>query len=232
MRLVIADDTVLLREGLAALLEDHGLEVVARVGDSERLLIAVAEHQPHLAIVDIRMPPSYTDEGLQAAATIRGNFPATGVLLLSQHIETGDVLSVVTSGGGFGYLLKDRVLDVDDFLDAIRRVATGGSALDPEVVRALVANRNHRTSALDKLTDRELDVLGLMAEGRTNSGIARQLWVNERTVETHVRSILMKLELPDSDSHHRRVLAVLRYIEHTSARSLPSSTEPPTRTSH
>lgn len=222
MRVVIADDTVLLREGLGALLEDNGLDVVARVGDPERLLIAVAEHQPHLAIVDIRMPPSYTDEGLQAAASIREHHPATGVLLLSQHIETGEALTIVTSGGGFGYLLKDRVLDVDDFLDALRRVATGGSALDPEIVHALVANTNPKTSALDALTARELDVLGLMAQGRTNSGIARQLWVNERTVETHIRAILLKLDLPDSDSHHRRVLAVLRYIEATASANPPN----------
>ena len=222
MRVVIADDTVLLREGLAALLEDNALDVVARVGDPERLLTAVAEHQPHIAIVDIRMPPTYTDEGLHAAASIRQHHPATGVLLLSQHIETGEALTSVTSGGGFGYLLKDRVLDVDDFLDAIRRVATGGSALDPEIVRALVANTNPKLSALDTLTARELDVLGLMAQGRTNSGIARQLWINERTVETHVRSILLKLDLPDSDSHHRRVLAVLRYIEATATSKPPA----------
>lgn len=213
MRVVIADDTVLLREGLAALLEDHGLDVVARVGDPDRLLAVVAEHEPDLAIVDIRMPPTFTDEGLQAAASIRASHPATGVLLLSQHIETGEPLKLVISAGGYGYLLKDRVLDVDDFLDAIRRVTAGGSALDPEVVHALVSQRDQPGSALGSLTARELNVLGLMAEGRTNAGIARQLWIAERTVEAHIRSILTKLELPESDSHHRRVLAVLRYIE-------------------
>lgn len=213
MRVVVADDTVLLREGLSALLEDHGVEVCARVGDAERLLAVVAEHEPDVAIVDIRMPPTFSDEGLKAAATIRQSRPNTGVLLLSQHVETGEALAVVTSGGGFGYLLKDRVLDVADFLEAVRRVAAGGSALDPEVVHALVTSRTRQPSALDGLTAREVEVLRLMAEGRTNSGIARQLWVAERTVEAHVRSILTKLDLPESDSHHRRVLAVLRYID-------------------
>ena len=212
MRIVVADDAVLLREGLAALLEDHGLDVVARVGDPESLLAVVAEHEPHLAIVDIRMPPTFTDEGLLAAVEIRRRNPTTAVLLLSQHVETGDALAIVTSGGGFGYLLKDRVLEVDDFLDAVRRVAAGGSALDPDIVQALVASRHPRPTALDALTTRELEVLELMAEGRTNAGIARNLWVAERTVEAHVRSILMKLDLPESDSHHRRVLAVLHYI--------------------
>lgn len=213
MRVVVADDAVLLREGLAALLEDHGLDVAARVGNPDALLAAVAEHEPHLAIIDIRMPPTFTDEGLLAAVEIRKRHPATAVLVLSQHVEIGDALAIVASGGGFGYLLKDRVLDVDDFLDAVRRVATGGSALDPEIVQALVASRRPRAPALDALSARELEVLGLMAEGQTNAGIASRLWVAERTVEAHVRAILMKLDLPESDSHHRRVLAVLRYFE-------------------
>ncbi|HEX4863720.1 MAG TPA: response regulator transcription factor, partial [Acidimicrobiales bacterium] len=180
------------------------------------LLAVVAEYEPHLAIVDIRMPPTFTDEGLLAAVEIRKKNPATAVLLLSQHVETGDALAIVTSGRGFGYLLKDRVLEVDDFLDAVRRVAGGGTALDPEIVQALVTSRSQRAAALDALTVRELEVLRLMAEGRTNAGIARHLWVADRTVEAHVRSILMKLDLPESDSHHRRVLAVLRYIENIS----------------
>jgi DNA-binding NarL/FixJ family response regulator len=215
MRVVIADDSVLLREGLAALLQDHGFDVVARVGEPKALLAVIAEHEPDVAIVDIRMPPTLSDEGLQAAAAIRADSSRTGVLLLSQQIETGDALAVVASQGGFGYLLKDRVLDVEDFIDAIRRVATGGSALDPAIVHSLVADRSRRTSALEVLTGRELDVLSAMAEGKTNTGIARQLWVTERTVETHIRSIFMKLDLVESDSHHRRVLAVLRYIEDT-----------------
>lgn len=204
---------MLVREGLAALLEDHGVEVVARVGDPDTLIAVVSEHEPDVAIVDIRMPPTFTDEGLRAAAHLRARHPRLGILLLSQHIEVGDALGLVTSGEGFGYLLKERVLDVDDFLDALRRVARGGTALDPEVVSALVQRGAPRQAPLDALSGREREVLALMAEGRSNAGIARHLWVAERTVEAHVRSILMKLDLPDTDSHHRRVLAVLHYIE-------------------
>ena len=208
---MIAEDTVLLREGLAGLLEDAGHEVVGRAGDADALLALVGEHSPELAVVDVRMPPNYDDEGTRAAAEIRGSHPGTAVLVLSQHIETRHVVDLVTAGGGFGYLLKDRVLDVDDFLDAARRVSEGGSALDPQVVATLI-ERPKRESALDELTPREREVLSLMAEGKTNAGIARQLWLTEKTVETHVRTILMKLGLQVSSDDHRRVLAVLTYL--------------------
>ena len=209
MRVVIAEDTVLLREGLAGLLEDAGHEVVGRAGDAETLLALVGEHAPDLAVVDVRMPPGFDDEGTRAAAEIRRSHASTAVLVLSQHIETRHVVDLVASGGGFGYLLKDRVLDVDDFLEAARRVSEGGSALDPQVVATLVARPAH---ALDELTPREREVLSLMAEGRTNAGIARRLWLTEKTIETHVRTILMKLGLPVSTDDHRRVLAVLTYL--------------------
>ena len=211
MRIVIAEDTVLLREGLAGLLEDAGHQVVGKAGDASVLLALVAEHEPELAIVDVRMPPGYDDEGTRAAAQIRGSHPGTAVLVLSQHIETRHIVELVTAGGGFGYLLKDRVLDVDDFLDAVKRVADGGSALDPQVVATLIG-APRPVGALDELTPREQEVLGLMAEGRTNGGIAKRLWLTEKTVEAHVRSILMKLGLPVNDDNHRRVLAVLAYL--------------------
>jgi DNA-binding NarL/FixJ family response regulator len=211
VRVVIAEDTVLLREGLAGLLEDAGHEVVGRAGDATSLLALVGEHSPELAIVDVRMPPGYDDEGTRAAAEIRRSYPATAVLVLSQHIETRHIVELVTAGGGFGYLLKDRVLDVDDFLDAARRVADGGSALDPQVVATLIG-APRQVAALSELSPREKEVLGLMAEGRTNGGIAKRLWLTEKTVEAHVRSILMKLGLPMNDDDHRRVLAVLAYL--------------------
>jgi DNA-binding NarL/FixJ family response regulator len=212
VRVVIAEDTVLLREGLAGLLEDAGHEVVGRAGDADVLLTLVGEHAPDLAVVDVRMPPAYDDEGTRAAAEIRRSHPSTAVLVLSQHIETRHIVELVSAGGGFGYLLKDRVLDVDDFLDAARRVSEGGSALDPQVVATLIAAPK-RQSALDELTPREREVLSLMAEGRTNGGIARRLWLTEKTVETHVRTILMKLGLQVSDDDNRRVLAVLAYLQ-------------------
>ena len=211
MRIVIAEDTVLLREGLAGLLEDAGHEVVGKAGDADMLLTLIAEHEPQLAIVDVRMPPGYDDEGTRAAAKIRSSHPGTAVLVLSQHIETRHIVELVTAGGGFGYLLKDRVLDVDDFLDAARRVADGGSALDPQVVATLIG-APRQVAALSELSPREKEVLGLMAEGRTNGGIAKRLWLTEKTVEAHVRSILMKLGLPMNDDDHRRVLAVLAYL--------------------
>jgi DNA-binding NarL/FixJ family response regulator len=216
MRLVIAEDTVLLREGLAGLLEDAGHTVVARVGDAEALLAVVAEHEPELAIVDVRMPPTYEDEGMKAAAVIRTSHPGTAVLVLSQHIESRHAVDLVGSGGGFGYLLKDRVLDVDEFLEAAQRVASGGSALDPEVVRHLLSPPKE-DDALARLTPREREVLGLVAEGRTNAGIAKQLWLTEKTVETHVSSILGKLGLSQSADDHRRVLAVLASLRASAA---------------
>jgi DNA-binding NarL/FixJ family response regulator len=206
---VIGEDSALFREGLALLLRDAGHQVLAAVGDADALLAAVERERPDLAVVDVRMPPGGDDDGARAAAEIRRRQPEVGVMLLSQHIETRHVLDLVT-GGGFGYLLKDRVLDVDDFLDALRRVAEGGSALDPEVVAGLLAMR--RDDPFAALTPREREVLALVAEGRTNAGIGRALWLTERTVESHVRSILAKLDLPDSDEDHRRVLAVLAYL--------------------
>ena len=211
MRLVIAEDTALLREGLAGLLEDAGHSVVARVGDAESLLAVVAEHEPDLAIVDVRMPPTYEDEGMRAAVDIRRLHPSTAVLVVSQHVESRHAVELVSSGGGFGYLLKDRVLDVDEFLEAAERVANGGSALDPAVVKQLLAPPQE-DDALAGLTPREQEVLGLMAEGKTNAGIARQLWLTEKTVETHVSSILGKLGLPLDADTHRRVLAVVTYL--------------------
>ena len=216
MQLVIAEDTVLVREGLAGLLEDAGHTVLARVGDAESLLAVVAEHEPELAIVDVRMPPTFIDEGMKAAVEIRRLHPRTAVLVLSQHIESRHAVELVQSGGGFGYLLKDRVLDVDEFLEAAQRVTDGGSALDPEVVKQLLAPPRD-DDALADLTPREREVLGLMAEGRTNASIAKQLWLTERTVETHVSSILGKLGLAQSEEDHRRVLAVLAYLRATVA---------------
>lgn len=214
MRVVIAEDSVLLREGVAGLLEDAGHAVVARVGEADALLAAVAEHEPDIAIVDVRMPPTFDDEGMTAAAAIRERFPATAVLVVSQHIETRHAVHLVSRGGGFGYLLKDRILDVDDFLDAAARVAGGGTALDPDVVAALIAPTAPR-DPLGELTPREREVLSLMAEGRTNAGIAQRLWLTEKTIEAHVRAILRKLGLPAGPDDHRRVMAVLAYLRAT-----------------
>jgi DNA-binding NarL/FixJ family response regulator len=210
VRIVIGEDSALFRKGLALLLEDAGHDVVAQVGSAPALLAAVLDLSPDLAIVDIRMPPDNSDDGARCARRIRECKPDVGVLLLSQHVETRVSVELVASGG-FGYLLKDRVLDVEDFLDALRRVATGGSALDPEVVAHLMGNRR-RDDPLASLTRRERQVLALMAEGRTNVGIARHLWLTDRTVETHVGNILTKLCLSDSDEDHRRILAVLAFL--------------------
>ncbi|WP_066933069.1 response regulator transcription factor [Microtetraspora fusca] len=210
MRVVIGEDSALFREGLARLLEDAGYDVVAKAQDAPGLVAAVDATAPDLAIIDIRMPPDLTDDGARAARRIRAAHPELGIVLLSQHVESRHSVELVSSGR-FGYLLKDRVLDVDDFLDALRRVAAGGSALDPEVVSRLIGA--HRASdPLRSLTAREREVLALMAEGRTNVGIARRLWLTDRTVETHVSSILTKLGLSGSDEDHRRVLAVLVYL--------------------
>ena len=211
MRVVIAEDTVLLREGLAGLIEDAGHSVLARVGDAEALLAVIAEHEPDLAIVDVRMPPSYEDEGMRAAVEIRRRHPNVGVLVLSQHVESRFAVELVSSEGGFGYLLKDRVLEVGEFLDAADRVSRGGSALDPEVITQLLSPPRDG-DPLGELSPREREVLALVAEGRTNASIAKQLWLSEKTVETHVRSILGKLDLPQDGDTHRRVLAVVTYL--------------------
>jgi DNA-binding NarL/FixJ family response regulator len=208
---VIAEDQVLLREGLRRLFEDAGHDVVGTVDDADRLRAAVSEHKPDLAIVDVRMPPSFTDEGIRAAQWIRDAHPDIGVLVLSQHVESTGAVGLV-SQGGFGYLLKDRVLDVSEFLEAAERVARGGSALDPEVVASLVGGER---DALAALTDREREVLSLMAEGLTNNAIARRLTLTERTVEGHVRSVLTKLDLPAGEDGHRRVLAVIACLRAT-----------------
>jgi DNA-binding NarL/FixJ family response regulator len=214
VRVVIAEDQVLLREGLARLFGDGGHDVVASLGDADRLLPVVAGHRPDLVVVDIRMPPNFIDEGTRAAREIKQAHPQVGVLVLSQHIETTHVVDLVTLGG-FGYLLKDRVLDVGEFLAAAERVAHGGSALDPQVVARLLSPRGGTTGALAELSEREREVLELMAEGLTNTGIARRLYLSERTVEAHVRHVLMKLNLPESEDGHRRVLAVLAHLRAT-----------------
>jgi DNA-binding NarL/FixJ family response regulator len=208
---VIAEDQVLLREGLRRLFEDAGHDVIGAVDDADRLRAAVSEHEPDLAVVDVRMPPSFTDEGIRAAHWIRDAHPEIGVLVLSQHVESTGAVGLV-SQGGFGYLLKDRVLHVSEFLEAAERVARGGSALDPEVVASLVGGER---DALAVLTDREREVLSLMAEGLTNNAIARRLTLTERTVEGHVRSVLAKLDLPDGEDGHRRVLAVIACLRAT-----------------
>ncbi|TYK46259.1 response regulator [Actinomadura decatromicini] len=212
MRVVIAEDSVLLRAGLIKLLETSGFEVAAAVGEAEGLLAAVREHRPDAAIVDVRMPPGFTDEGVRAALVMRRESPEVAVLLLSQYVEeryAADLLSTSTSG--IGYLLKDRVADVSVFLDALRRVASGGTALDPEVVAQLLLRR-HR-DPLDRLTPREREVLALMAEGRSNAGIAAALVVSESAVAKHINSIFAKLDLPHAEGDHRRVLAVLRFLD-------------------
>lgn len=207
MRIVIGEDSTLFREGLASLLTDTGHDIVGRAPDADTLLTVVAETQPDLAVIDIRMPPDLTDDGARAARLIRERHPDIAIVLLSQHVETKHSVDLVSSGG-FGYLLKDRVLDVDDFLASLERVAAGGSALDPEVVARLLGARD----SLAALTAREHDVLALMAEGLTNVGIARRLFLTERTVETHIGSILAKLDLTTNQEEHRRVLAVLRFL--------------------
>lgn len=210
MRIVIGEDSALFREGLARLLADAGHEIVGLAGDAPSLMTVVAETSPELAVIDIRMPPDHSDDGARAARRLRVLNPELGIVLLSQHVETRHSVELVATGR-FGYLLKDRVLAVDEFLDALDRVAAGGSALDPEVVGRLIGQRRS-DDRLAPLTPRERDVLALMAEGLTNLGIGRRLFLTDRTVETHVGSILAKLGLLTNDEQHRRVLAVLAYL--------------------
>jgi DNA-binding NarL/FixJ family response regulator len=210
MRVVIAEDSVLLREGLTRLLAEAGHEVAAATGDGETFLRAVAEHQPDVVVVDVRMPPTFTDEGLRAALVVRSSWPEVGVLVLSQYVEERYATELLSDRPqGVGYLLKDRVAELAEFLDALERVAAQGSVLDPEVVAQLLARSRH---PLASLTPRELDVLGLMAEGRSNAAIAAALVVGEGAVEKHINSIFGKLGLPPADRDHRRVRAVLRYL--------------------
>src|SRR3954452_17835876 len=212
MRVVIADDSVLLREGIARLLEDSGFEVVGQAGNAEELLLKVRSYSPAVALVDIRMPPTHTDEGLRAAREIREKHPETGVLVLSQYVEPEYALDLLSdSAEGVGYLLKDRVSDVGEFAAAVRRVAEGGSALDPEVV-ALLVGRRRKDDPISGLSPREREVLELMAEGRSNQAICERLFITQRAVEKHVTSIFVKLRLPADAGDHRRVLAVLAYL--------------------
>jgi DNA-binding NarL/FixJ family response regulator len=212
VRTVVADDDVLLREGLASLLQRAGFRVVGRCGNAVELMRMVREIAPDLVVVDIRMPPSHTTEGLDAARAIRAEFPLTAVLVLSAHAEVEQAMDLLQSGARSGYLLKSRVTDVDDFIETLQRVVRGSSVVDPALVQELVAARRIQ-DPLAALSAREREVLALMAEGRSNAGIAHQLWVTEGTVEKHVRSVLAKLQLPETTDHHRRVLAVLKYLD-------------------
>ncbi len=213
MRVVVADDSTLLREGVVRLLQEAGLEVVGQAADGEDLLRKVRAHRPDVAVVDVRMPPTHTDEGLRAAREIRDELPDVGVLVLSQYVEVAYARELLAeSAEGLGYLLKDRVGDVDSLADAVRRVGSGGSALDPEVVSSMLG-RARRDDPLEDLTPREREVLALMAEGRSNGAIATELVVTERAVEKHVTGIFSKLDLPSGGADHRRVLAVLRFID-------------------
>jgi DNA-binding NarL/FixJ family response regulator len=212
LRVVVADDDVLLREGLASLLDRNGFDVVGQAGDASRLLELVRETTPDLAIVDIRMPPEHATEGLDAAKEIRRELPGTGILVLSAHAEVDHAMGLLASGRGIGYLLKSRISDVADFLETLERIARGGSVVDPALVQELVT-ATKRDDPLSVLSERERDVLAQMAEGRSNAGIARRLWITEGTVEKHVRSILTKLGLPETTEDHRRVLAVLTYLD-------------------
>jgi len=212
LRVVIAEDLALLRDGLTRLLRDNGFDVVGAVADGDALVTSVLLERPEIAIVDVRLPPTFRDEGVRAALTLRERAPETGVLIVSQYVEQAYASELLADGrGGLGYLLKDRIMDVDDFVAAVRRVAAGGTALDPEVVAQLLSRRR-ANSPLDALTPRELEVLGLMAEGRSNAAIASRLVLTVGAVEKHVANILTKLRLPPSSEDHRRVLAVLAYL--------------------
>ena len=213
MRVVIADDNLLIRDGLASLLRDAGVDVVAQTASADDLLLKISSYQPDVAIIDIRMPPTHTDEGLRAAEEIRRRYPEVGILILSQHVEVGIATRLLSeSAAGIGYLLKDRVTNLDDFTAALRRVAEGGSALDPQVVSQLLTKGRDTNDPLNSLTPREHEVLTLVAEGRSNKGIGERLVITERAVQKHVTSIFMKLDLPQSDDDHRRILAVLAYV--------------------
>jgi DNA-binding NarL/FixJ family response regulator len=211
-RVVLADDDVLLREGLAGLLQRSGFDVVDQAGNASALLAIVHKQKPDLVIVDIRMPPTHTTEGLDAARTIREDLPETAVVVLSAHVEVEQATDLIASGERTGYLLKSRVTDVDDFIETLERIVNGAAVVDPALVQELVAARR-RDDPLDELSPREREVLALMAEGRSNSGIAHALWVTDGTVEKHIRSILMKLRIPESGEDHRRVIAVIRFLE-------------------
>jgi serine/threonine-protein kinase PknK len=211
-RIVIADDDVLLREGVASLLERSGFEILGQANDGVELLNLVRDNRPEVVIIDIRMPPSQSIEGLEAARTIRKEFPEIGILVLSAHVELEQAMDLLAAGKRTGYLLKSRVVDVSDFVDTVRRVVAGGSVVDPALVRELVTAQR-RDDPLAPLTDRERQVLSLMAEGCSNVGISHRLWVTEGTVEKHVRSILSKLQLPETEDDHRRILAVLTFLD-------------------
>jgi DNA-binding NarL/FixJ family response regulator len=212
VRVVLADDNVLLREGIAGLLERAGFEIAGQAGDADGLIDLVRAQHPALVVVDIRMPPGQSVEGLNAAMTIREEFPDTGIMVLSAFVHAEHAVKLLSSGQGIGYLLKDRVEDVPEFVQSLQRVADGGTVIDPALVQDLVRTRRKQHDPFETLTAREREFLALMAEGRSNSGIARQIWVAEATVEKHVHSILGKLDLPDSSDDHRRVLAVLAYL--------------------
>ncbi|GII58402.1 DNA-binding response regulator [Planotetraspora thailandica] len=211
IRIAVADDDVLLREGLVSLLERSGFEVVGGAGNAGDLLDLVRKHEPDIAIIDIRMPPSNETEGLEAAKVIRTEFPRMGVLLLSAHVEVEEAMELLASGHRIGYLLKSRVAAVGDFIETIRRIAGGGSVVDPLLVKELFSARR-RNDPLEQLTEREREVLALMAEGRSNAGIAHRLWITEGTVEKHVRSIMARMQLPETGDDHRRVLAVIAFL--------------------
>lgn len=214
LRLTIADDDVLLREGLASLLTSAGIEVVGQAGDADGLLALVAEHRPDIAVVDIRMPPTHTAEGLDAALRIRREYPDVAILLLSAHVDVDHALELLDGGQGVGYLLKSRVTDVAEFVETVQRIAGGASVMDPALVQELVAARR-RNDPLEQLSAREREVLTLMAEGLSNAGIGRRLWITEGTVEKHVRSILTKLDLAETADDHRRVRAVIMFLDAT-----------------
>lgn len=213
MRVVVAEDSVIIREGLVRLLTEAGFEVVGQAGDGVELLRQVDSHRPDVAIVDIRMPPTHTDEGLQAARELRRRYPGLGVLVLSQHVRPSYAFELLSEGtDGIGYLLKDRVSDLDELAEGIRRVGGGGSVLDPSVVAQLVNRRKMGNDPVDELTEREFEVLGLMAEGRSNKAVADRLFITEHTVEKHVQNIFAKLRIPATTDDHRRVLAVLTFL--------------------